>query len=87
MNWHVVLFRVAGVLAVLGAADAFRYPLPSSSTLGSSSSSKNLLSKLGSTTTAAESEAVTTREETKEKNEDQIDWNKQVLSQEYPGVR
>ena len=87
MDWNCMLFRVAGVLAVLRAADAFRYPLPSSSTFG-----RDLISKLGSTNNAVESQAVTTREETKEIEEGQFDWNKQVLtpsprsSREYSGV-
>ncbi|CAM9359874.1 unnamed protein product [Ascophyllum nodosum] len=72
MDWNCMLFRVAGVLAVLRAADAFRYPLPSSSTFG-----RDLISKLGSTNNAVESQAVTTREETKEIEEGQFDWNKQ----------
>ena len=86
MDWNFMLFRVAGILAVLRAADAFRYPLPSPSTFG-----RDLISKLGSTN-AVESQAVTTREETKEIEEGQFDWNKQVLtssprsSREYLGI-
>ena len=88
MDWHVVLFRVTRVLAVLGAADAFQYPRASPSTFG-----RDLLSKLSSTN-AVESQAVTTREEeAKNIEEGRFDWNKQVLtsslgpSREYPGVK